>query len=92
MRKKILFAVLVMFGAGCKTPPPNVTHCVIDNNIPGAWCAKAGEEPYAVALEDLDTYIARSSEDERALVEWIKRTCRKSGATVTAGGLDASAR
>jgi len=66
---------MLIFGAGCKTPFPVVEHCVLDSITEKAYCVK-GDKEYELDYYDVDSYIARSKEDERKIIEWIQRECR----------------
>lgn len=75
MRYPIWLAFGLMLSA-CASHPPPQTLCLISIEDAGAYCASS-LEPQTVhfkSMIDLENYIARSPDDEKALIEWIKRS------------------
>lgn len=78
MRSVVLLLVgFVTLGATCRTAPPRQELCLI--NFPGGYAdcydSYSTGDGTKKSLSELDKYIARSSEDEQYLEEWIKREC-----------------
>ena len=71
--------ILLSFGAlsSCVSIPEH-TICQLDVSRSGAECAKTSSPSttYFAPLRDLDGYILRSPQDERKLVEYVKRNCQ----------------
>lgn len=74
--KKLLLCVLcsnLIYLAGCKNPPPDITPCLIDVKANVAHCSpvNASKKPYDIPLSQMNKFYAYSNGDMGVLLNWI---------------------
>ncbi len=76
-----LFLISASFGAACSSVPDHeIASLVVEGGTSkGAWAirTKQPDNSYWRPIETMDKYICRSPEDERKLIEWVKRQVSK---------------
>lgn len=83
MQLKIWLVFGALFLASCKTGPA-ISRCVVEhdstgNEIIGSWCAHTSKPDKVEwrAASEMENWTAMSPDDERTVLEWIKRNCKE---------------
>lgn len=74
MRRVLLCAVFSLLGIlSCKSPPPDITPCLVDIKADVAHCSPVNQskKPFDLPIPQMDKYYALSNADMGTLLQWI---------------------
>lgn len=75
------YLILASFGAGCSSVPDHeISQLVVEGGqSKGAWAVRTSKPnaTYWRGINTMDKYVCRSPEDERKVIEWLKRQITK---------------